>query len=262
MKRVLNAKFISIMLVLSISLAGCGVKSVTQAVTENVVKAETSKKSNDDAIRWFNASYAILTKLNGNDYTLYGGVAINEQNTLKEKLLLERDWGVTDRKSADETLDWALNEGHRSEFAELMEMFDAMGLSEVEHSGRLFWLIEEVEMEPEEAAQFIDFYEAYENKGAGAIDAWDYSRALNLCSFYYAAGYYTKEEALDKSLEIAKIVQPIFASWDEYVDSYLLGYEFWAQESPEKRRQIYEELKAGDDNPYSVDFKANLVKNW
>ena len=100
MKRVLNAKFIAIMLILSISLTGCGVKSVTDAVTENVVKAETSKKSNDDAIRWFNASYAILTKLNGNDYTLYGGVAINEQNTLKEKLLLERDWGVTDRKSA------------------------------------------------------------------------------------------------------------------------------------------------------------------
>ena len=36
---------------------------------------------------------------------------------------------------------------------------------------------------------------------------------MNLMSFYYLAGYYTEQEALDKSLEIARTMQPLFESW-------------------------------------------------
>ena len=82
----------------------------------------------------------------------------------------------------------------------------------------------------------------YEQFGAEAIDGWDYCRALNLMSFFYLAGYYTEEEALDKSLEIAVTLQEKFDSWDALVDSYLRGYEYWAEESSDERREVYEDL--------------------
>ena len=35
--------------------------------------------------------------------------------------------------------------------------------------------------------------------GENAITGWDYSRALSLMGYYYLAGYYSEQEALDKS---------------------------------------------------------------
>ena len=98
--------------------------------------------------------------------------------------------------------------------------------------------------------------------GEKAIDGWDYCRALNLLGYYYTAGYYTDTEALDKSLEIAQKVQEEFGSWDELIDSYMVGYEYWGEESSDERKAVYEELKGKEDNPYTVDFKMTLEKTW
>lgn len=76
------------------------------------------------------------------------------------------------------------------------------------------------------------------------------------------AQYYTEEEALNKSLEIAQMVQPLFGSWEELVESYLRGYEYWAEESAEERRQVFEDLKSRPDNPYQVDYNTKLEKTW
>lgn len=57
-------------------------------------------------------------------------------------------------------------------------------------------------------------------------------------------------------------VQPLFESWYDLMDSYLRGYEYWAGESSEERRAIYEELKTRDDNPYQIDVKLELIKTW
>ncbi len=110
--------------------------------------------------------------------------------------------------------------------------------------------------------QDVSWYKMYEEYGANAIDGWDYCRAMNLLSFYYLAGYYTEQEVLEQSLEIAKMIQPLYESWDELIASYLRGYEYWAEESSEERRAVYEELKEKEDSPYNIDFKMKLVKTW
>jgi hypothetical protein len=46
------------------------------------------------------------------------------------------------------------------------------------------------------------------------------------------------------------------------MDSYLRGYEYWAEESSDERRAVYEDLKGREDNPYAVDFKMTLEKTW
>lgn len=240
------ALFTAVMLLTVMLLGGCG----------------AGKEKQSDTERWINASYAILTELNNQDYTLYGGMKINELNKQIQIASLEEWWGVTDRQTADETLEWALTEGHRADFKELMEYLDELGMSELGEEDWLPFIIYCFEVDDDEAQYLVDMYTMYDEYGEHAIDAWDYCRALNLASFYYVAGYYTREEALDKSLEIAKEFQAMYSSWDELVDSYLRGYEYWAEESSDERRAVYEEIKGRDNNPYAVDYNTTLEKTW
>lgn len=92
--------------------------------------------------------------------------------------------------------------------------------------------------------------------------AWDYSRAISNLGFYYQVGYYTQEEALDKALEIAKIIQTRFDSWDSYNQSYLAGYNAWRGDSGAPREPYLEELKASQHNPFAIDWNLELEKSW
>lgn len=91
---------------------------------------------------------------------------------------------------------------------------------------------------------------------------WDYSRAMSLLGFYYLAGYYTEEESLDYSLDLAKDIQNHFDSWDSFMESYFIGYEYWAGEDSDDRREIYEELKSSSDIPFQLDWNMTLEKTW
>lgn len=213
-----------------------------------------------DTIRWFNASYAVLTEMNGWDYNRFAGLAANETTKQMEIESLKEWWDVTDRASADETLTWILEEGHRKEFAENMAYLEEAGLGQA--ADRESFVLENFEVTPDEAKSYVNWYQMYEQYGENAIAGWDYCRALNLMSFYYLAGYYSEQEALDKSLEIAQMVQPLFESWDDLVASYMRGYEYWADESSEERQAVYEEIKSREDSPYQVDFKMQLEKTW
>ena len=62
--------------------------------------------------------------------------------------------------------------------------------------------------------------------------------------------------------ESAQIMQPLFTSWDELMDSYLCGYEYWSEESSEERRAVYEDLKGREDSPYKIDYNLVLEKTW
>lgn len=216
-----------------------------------------------DTVRWFNASYAVLTEVNGWDYNRFAGLPANEENMESQKASLDEWWGVTDRATADETLDWILTEGHRVDFVETMQMLESDGLGQMAAEERANYILQNYQnMDSATSEFYAKMYALYEEKGVTAIDGWDYCRAMNLLSFYYLAGYYTEQEALDKSLEIAQTMQTLFDSWDDLMESYLDGYEYWAEESSDERRAIYEDLKTRDDNPYVVDFKMSLEKTW
>lgn len=213
-----------------------------------------------DTVRWFNAAYAVLTEINNWDYNVFGGMPVNGTSQQVVASLLEEWWGVTDRATADETLEWILSEGHRTGFAEDVVYFDELGMGAA--TDRKEFLLTYFDIDEDEAERNVSYYEFYELYGEGAIDGWDYARALNLLSYYYVAGYYTQTEALDASLTIAEVVQAEFESWDDFMASYMRGYEYWAEESGEERWGIYEELKGRGDNPYAVDFKTELTKTW
>lgn len=215
-----------------------------------------------DTIRWFNASNSMLVYVNGWDYQLYGGLEADETGQEIAKQILDNSWGVTDKDSADETLDWLLSEGHRTEFADEMEYLVECGIAEVAVEDRASFLYENFEVTEDEAQTFANWYNRYEEYGEDAASGWDYNRALSQLANFYLAGYYTLEEALDASLNVAEMIQASFDSWDDYMESYFTGYEYWSEENSEERRGVYAELQSAADNPFSVDFKTVLERSW
>ncbi|MCM1254199.1 MAG: DUF1266 domain-containing protein [Clostridium sp.] len=215
-----------------------------------------------DTIRWFNASNAILIAANGWDYQLYGGLQADDMNKEVARQLLDESWDVTDKDSADETLDWLLSEGHRTDFTSEMEILDEMEFYTVAEEERKDALVDNLGLDEVTAEYYAAWYGRYEEDYEDAASGWDYNRALSQLANFYLAGYYTLEESLDASLKVAQTIQSSFDSWDDYMESYFTGYEYWAQESSDERRAVYESLKSASDNPYSVDFKTSLEKSW
>lgn len=215
-----------------------------------------------DTIRWFNASNAILIAVNEWDYQLYGGLAANDVSQEFAKQILEDSWGVTDKESADEIVDWLITEGHRLDFEN--DMLDLMneGMDEAAPEERAAFMFENFDISEEGAEFYADWYNKWEESEGDAVWGWDLNRALSQIANFYLAGYYTLEESLDASLEVAQMIQSSFDSWDDYMESYFTGYEYWAEESSDERREVYENLKNAADNPYSIDFNTKLEKSW
>lgn len=217
---------------------------------------------NTNTVKWFNASYAILTEINKWDYNRFGGLPANEETKAEIRGYLDDWWGVTDRESADETVEWLLTEGHRIGFAEDMRSMEEDGIEDIPEDQRAAFLLDNYDMDEDTAKFRVKLYPFYEKYGDHAIDGWDYCRTLNLAGFYYIAGYYTEQEALDLSMETAEKVQKVFESWDELVESYMRGYEYWMNKSADKRRAVYADLKTRRDNPYAVDYMLVMTKSW
>lgn len=240
-------------------------EKVCASFKENADAVEEKSASGvemSDTVRWFNASNAILIAINGWDYQVYGGLEPEIMNQEIARQLLDNSWGVTDKASADEILDWLLSEGHRIDFVDEMEFLEEVGIYEVPADERAAFLMENFDVAGEEAEYYAAWYNRYEALYEDAASGWDYNRALSQLANFYLAGYYTLEEAFDASLEIAEMIQASFDSWDDYMESYFTGYEYWAGESSEERREVYEDLKDAADNPYSIDFNAKLEKSW
>ncbi len=195
--------------------------NVCASFQENAPEMEDlSTIDRTDTVQWFNNTCAVLTAVNSWDYTLFGGAPANDSSKAIVQNMLNEWWDVTDHESADETMDWLLNEGQRVSFAE------ELGCGEDDVAG------------------------------------WDYCRAMSLLGYYYLAGYYTEEEALDQSLEVAKTIQNTFDSWDSLMDSYFAGYEYWSEDNSGERREIYEGIKAEADSPFNLDWGMTLEKSW
>ena len=105
MKKKFNFKRVAaycMILVLAITgTTGCGLKK--EELLEEIELTDT--------VRWFNATYAILTETNNWDYNLFGGLTNTEKNRKDVRKLLNERWGVTDWNSADINLETIRDKG-------------------------------------------------------------------------------------------------------------------------------------------------------
>ena len=179
-------------------------------------------------------------------------------------LSLEDSWGVEDTAGLLEMADWLMNECHNKD---AMDFLNGFGGTEAADRAELEAALEGEDDETRNSA--LTAYDAWTAYGDAAISAWDLSRVGTVMSFGYAAGYCTYEEAMDKSLEVAKKAQESFGSWDDFNQSYLCGYAFWAGEDMEDpdnsvadRIDIVDTLGAQANGPFSADWNMALEKEW
>lgn len=224
-----------------------------------------SKNNVPDTIKWINGTYAVLTYADKGNFNDVGGFLKNDSTEMRVKKLLDELWKVNDPKSAKDTIEWLLNGGgHRQSF---LDTVYEIGLDKVLDQNELDGLTDELK---ESDRSYINMmYKAYMKYGDNAIDAWDLCRANQLLGYYYIAGYYTYEEALDKALSISKTIQETYSSWEDMAESYLYGYQYWQEDdindknSPSYARyKIYEKVKKAKNSPYKLNWNLDLKREW
>lgn len=99
---------------------------------------------------------------------------------------------------------------------------------------------------------------AYRRYGENALLGWDMGRAAYIIQWCYFVGYVSMEEVLEIGVEAGKKAQQYFQNWEEMMESYLLGGQYWKREdasNPDsmtaKRWKIYEALWKGQ-KPYKM----------
>lgn len=221
-----------------------------------------------ETVLWFNGTYAALTYSNGWDWHLVGGVELTEDNIDLTKALLYYDWSVIDRESALVTADILMTEGHRGKCQECMDELEEWGLLELNQEEFVDKLLE---IEPEgNLGRYILTYDMYLNGiEPEYIAAFDLCRVNQLYAAYYVCGFMDYEEAMDASLENSLILQKMYGSWEEMMDAYMLGFQFWkgdleiTDDSPTiERYHYYMTLHSLEDNPYNMDWNMELKKSW
>lgn len=229
---------------------------------------DTDLETFPDTVLWFNATYAPLTHSNGMDWRLVGGLTRTYYNENLTKVLLEQSWNVVDRESAIKAIENLKKEGHRQTYRNYQKELEQLGMLDMELEVFLNTLVN-MEMEGYLYRYVIVYSLYHEGMDEDAMAAWDLCRINQLCGDYYVCGYMTYEEAMDISLENSLILQEKYSSWDELVDSYMLGYQFWqsdpclTDDSPTlERYHYYEELLEMQDGPYSLDWGMELKKEW
>lgn len=233
-------------------------------------KGSVQSEVESDTVQWMNATYALITENNGGDRTLVGGMERNTINALFMRYQLYSGWGIEDRESADEVIEWLRSEGHRQEYMEYIEAFEESGL----------FSLEEEEFDQAIRDAFGAFgkytlnylktiYECNKACGKNGILAWDLCRLNQVASWCYLAGYYTLDESLEIQYQNSLLMQNSFSSWDDMMESYLYGFQYWNGDSSSstlsdtaKRRNIYSSLKEISDGPYKNDFRRELQRSW
>ena len=113
---------------------------------------------------------------------------------------------------------------------------------------------------------------AWRRYGENALLGWDMGRCAYVTLSCYVAGYISMQETLDLCVDAGTKAQAFFQNWEEMMESYLLGGQFWQHEDKNdpssmtaKRWKLYEKLWNGKNilriSPYlSVPFDQPLSK--
>lgn len=98
-----------------------------------------------------------------------------------------------------------------------------------------------------------------------ASGAWELCRACQILAMGFVGGYIEREEMVQRSIEIGRVMQRHYHSWTELYDSYLKGYKDWRSEQGgdagkdiAAREELCYQLRNQLDGPCSVEWDLEL----
>jgi hypothetical protein len=197
---------------------------------------------------WALATCGILTESNQERHDLLGGCERTPDEIRAWQNGLAKWWGVTNREDLLKSLKWIEGGGHRREFDQM-----ARDLSAVT-SARLTSIRAQFATNPSISNKIEVVLKYKDDFGRKGIAAWDFDRYVALCGWGYIAGYLTEEEAWQRIMPAARLLQKTFDSWKDLGMSHVVGREFWSwkhtQERGDLTRQHYERLLTTPSSPW------------
>ncbi|KZX13088.1 DUF1266 domain-containing protein [Methanobrevibacter curvatus] len=199
-----------------------------------------------ETVKWFNACNAILNIATEQNPIIFGGADKNPDTMNAQRKILFDTWQINTANDLVYWLSMLLNGRSVEQYEDVLENGNCLDVD----TGELF--------------------ERIEHAGSShCLWAWDLQRLINLAALGYLCDYLTWEDALDHCLEAGLKLQTLYSSWDEFVDCYLLGYCYWAEENPDDesgegfmRRQIYDYYKKLKSNPWKIQWNHKLSREW
>lgn len=149
---------------------------------------------------------------------------------------LESNWGIFDRDSALETLDWLVDEGHHISMDENYYGYDE--ILDLLKGGKSGLIKAEAELDNELQA-YNDVvhilksnygYTEEEINSITTVAAWDYDRLVTLARWCYGCDYVTADEAWGYIDFAAQQGTKSYDGWRSYFAGVLIGRAIWSEE--------------------------------
>lgn len=262
-----------------------------------------------DTMKWFNAAKALLNAINRVTPHSYCSTGVPRPSYKKQAAQsLVGSWGVHNGYDAEQTIKNLLQgKVHNEKLLKEVEQIKEISFNDYVKGKTLSEYIERMTL-----SEYIEYitndnilddeytlneyslnnhkrhynliHTIIENYGDRGIIAWDLFRAIDLAADFYNSDYLTYEEALNASLIAAKKLQENFNSWDDYMNNYFLGYQYWSRDILENplenpplpedgmlnfnesgtafRKKLYQWLKNEEDSVYNIPWNTELKKEW
>ena len=98
-----------------------------------------------------------------------------------------------------------------------------------------------------------------------ASGAWDLCRACQILGMGFVGGYIDRDEMVQRSIEVGRVMQCYYHSWAEPYDSYTKGYGDWrsgqggdTQKDIADREKLCFDLRSQPDGPCCVEWGLAL----
>ena len=212
-------------------------------------------------LQWMNTAGSILLADNNGNFRYMAGIYFpgNEYDLERVKSIqdsLWKYWEIQGHESAISTMTHLVRSGMRVWYGEEMQRLETLYGEYSEEE-----LVEAARKENPKADEdsFLPkMLMAYRRYGENALLGWDMGRAAYITQWCYFVGYISMEELLDIVVDAGKMAQAYFQNWEEMMESYLLGGQYWMREDASdpksmtaKRWKIYEALWKGE-KPYKM----------
>ena len=203
-------------------------------------------------LRWMNAAGSILiaASQHTNFHLLAGWRYNNEFDRESIKTMLWDYWGIQGHETAIKEMRSLIDEGMRASYRRKMEL-----LSHKYKDATEVQLIEEARKtnpKADEDSYLPKMLTAWRRYGENALLGWDMGRCAYITQCCYLAGYINMKEMLDLCVDAGTKAQAFFQNWEEMMESYLLGGQFWKHEDQSnpnsmtaERWKLYEQLWQG-----------------
>ena len=176
------------------------------------------------AQKWMVNAGAIIADDNGlSTDELYAFDPYDHEKSSNVREMLNRDWGVGDKKGLLEVTDQLSNGqgGHNPRFCQIRDYWARFSSQQVAYDMRRY--------SDDELSDIQLVLTHSQTLGSSGILSWDLGRCVPLLRDGYSLSWFTKEETWEKLNALSINMQQSYNSWEHAGTAYIVGRLFWAK---------------------------------